>query len=123
MHSEHDETTTESVDSDPESDNEEKKSTAEDNNSEMEENVSNSDTENMFEKYTFCKTCNKNCAQNSNLKKHIENIHPNCDQKRKVPNTDDKRQNKALKVEHQCEQFKKNFSYNYNLKRHTQSHS
>ena len=71
----------------------------------------------------FAKLAIKNCAQNSNLKKHTENIFPNWDQKRKVPNTDDKQQNKALKVEHQCEQFKKNFSYNYNLKRHTQSHS
>ena len=64
MHSEHDETTTESVDSDPESDDEENKSNAGDNNSEMEKNVSKSDTKNMFEKYTFCKTCNKKCAQN-----------------------------------------------------------
>ena len=59
MHSEHDETTTESVDSDPESDDDENKSNAEDNNLEMDENVSKSDTENMSEKYTFCKTCKK----------------------------------------------------------------
>ena len=59
MHSEYDETTTESVDSDPVSDDEDNKSNAEDNNSEMEENVSKSDTENLFEKNTFCKTCNK----------------------------------------------------------------
>ena len=78
MHSEHDEKTKILVDSDPESDIEENKSNAEDNNSEMKENVSIGDTKNMFEKYTFCKTCNKNCAQNSNLKKDIKNIHPNC---------------------------------------------
>ena len=69
------------------------------------------------------KTCNKNCAQNSNLKKHIEKKHPKCDQKRKVTITNDKRQNKALKVEHQCEQCKKNSSSNYNLRRHTPTHS
>ena len=68
MQSEHDETTTESVDSDPESDNEENKSNTKDNNSEMEENVSKSDTKTLFEKYTFCKLCNENFAQNSNIK-------------------------------------------------------
>ena len=67
MHSEHDETTPESVDSDPECNDEENKSNAEDNNSEIDENVSKSYTKNMFGKYTFCKTCNKNFAQNSNL--------------------------------------------------------
>ena len=87
MHSEHDETKTESVDSEPESNDKENKSNAEDNNSEMDENVSKSDTKNMFGNYTFCTTCNKNCAPNSNLKKHIENKHQYCDQKRKVPST------------------------------------
>ena len=82
----------------------------------MEENVSKSDTENILEKYTFCKTCNKNCSQNSNLKQHIDNIHANCAQKRKVKNNNVKRQNKALKVEHQCEQCKKNFFYQLQLK-------
>ena len=52
MHREHNETTTESVYSDAESDHEENKSNTEDNNSDMEENVSKSDTKN-FEKYTF----------------------------------------------------------------------
>ena len=71
----------------------------------------------------FEKLAIKICPQNSYLKKHIEKRHPNCDQKRKVTITNDKRQNKALKVEHQCEQCKKNSSSNYNLKRHTQTHS
>ena len=93
MHSEHDETTPESFNSDPESNDEENKSNAEDNNSEIDKNVSKSYTKNMFGKYTFCKTCNKNFAQNSILKKHIKNIHPNCDQKRKVPSTNDKLNN------------------------------
>ena len=55
MHSEHDETTTGLVDSDPESDYEESKNSAEDNNSEMEENVSKSATKNMFKNINFAK--------------------------------------------------------------------
>ena len=74
MHSEHDETTTESVDTDRESEDEENKSNAENNNSEMEKIVSKSETKNIIEKHTVCRTCNKNNAQYSNIKKHIEII-------------------------------------------------
>ena len=53
MHRDHDETTTELVDSDLESDNEENKSNTEDKNSEMEENVFKSDTKTCLKRYVL----------------------------------------------------------------------
>ena len=112
LHSEYDTTTTESVDSeseseetknnaeDTESEDEETKSNAEDTKSEIDENVSKSDTESfiLFEKKSFCKICNKNFAKNSNLTRHIENMHSNNGQKRKLQNINNTQQKKALKI-------------------------
>ena len=65
------------------------------------------------------KTCNKNCAQNSNLTSHIENMHSNNCRKRKLQNSNNTQQKKALKIEHKCEPCQKVFSSHSNLKRHT----
>ena len=89
----------------------------------MEENVVKVTLKRCLKNIHFAKlaikTVHKIAIKKSTLRTYIQN----CDQKRKVPNTNDKRQNKALKVKYQCEQCKKNFSSNYNLKRHTQTHT
>ena len=76
MHRDHDETTTELVDSDLESDNEENKSNTEDNNSEMEENVFKSDTKTCLKKIRFEKhaiiTVHKIVILKSTLRTYIQ---------------------------------------------------
>ena len=79
----------------------------------MDKNVSKSDTESfmLFEKNWICKTCNKNFAKNSNLTRHIENLHSKNGQKRKRQNSNNTQQKKALKIEHKCEPCQKVFLY------------
>ena len=133
LHSEYDKTTTESVDSESES--EETKNNSEDTasedletnsnaevtKSEIDKNVSKSDTESfmLLEKNSFCKICNEKFAKNSNLKRHIENMHLNNGWKRKLQSSDNTQQKKALKIEHKCEPCQKVFSSHSNLKRHS----
>ena len=64
-----------------ESDTDDDKSDTEDTNSEKEESLSQNDTK------LLCKICNKQFVQDSNLVRHIQNIHPNNGQKRKSHET------------------------------------
>ena len=76
MHHDHDETTTELVDSDLESDKQENKSNTKDTNSEMEENVFKSDTKTCLKKICFekhaIKTVHKIVILTSTLRTYIQ---------------------------------------------------
>ena len=96
------------------------KSEGEETYYEKDTTVTQSDTESnsLFETKLICKNCNKQFTQNSNLTRHIQNIHSNNGHKRKSLATIEQGQTKVLKSEHQCHQCKKSYVNKFNLNRH-----
>ena len=117
MHKGYDDTTMNPIKNDSESDTDDDKSDTEDTNSEKEESLSQNDTK------LLCKICNKQFVQDSNLVRHIQNIHPKNGMKRKSHETIAQGQNKVLKSEHQCHNCNKSYSNKFNLNWHLKTHN
>ena len=94
LHSDYDESRRDS-----ETDTDANESEGEDTYSEKDTAVTHSDTESisLFETKLIYKTCKKQFAQNSNLARHIQNIHSNNGHKRKSLETIEQGQTKVLK--------------------------
>ena len=71
----------------------------------------------------WCKTCNKKFAQNSNLLRHIQNIHSNNGPNKSPQKQLNKDNNIFFKINYQCPQCKKTYSNKIKLKRHLKNHN